>query len=236
MKRGVNRVICLTGDIHGEPQRIVDFCEKEHLTEQDIIVLLGDVGANYFGGERDERTKTALNNCGPKMLCVHGNHEMRPWNVPGYELKEWNGGKVWVQEEYQSLLFAKDGEVFTLGGKRCIVIGGAYSVDKTRRIIRGFGWWPDEQPSAEIKEYVEKQFKNQKVDVILSHTCPLRYEPIEMFIPGVDWRKVDDSTEQWMDRIEESVDYQAWYCGHWHTDKRVHKMHFLFNSFETFDE
>lgn len=44
-------------------------------------------------------------------------------------LTEWNGGKVWVQEKYPQLLFTKDGEIYTIDGKRYIAIGGAYSVD-----------------------------------------------------------------------------------------------------------
>ena len=32
------------------------------------------------------------------------------------------------------------------------MLGGAYSVDKYYRLMRGFNWWPDEQPSDEIKE------------------------------------------------------------------------------------
>ena len=27
--------------------------------------------------------------------------------------------------------------------------------------------------------------------------------------------------------------YKAWYCGHWHINKRIDKMHFLFHGFET---
>jgi 3-oxoacid CoA-transferase subunit A len=200
--------------------------------KDDIIVLLGDVGANFFGGMRDKSVKAMLDMCGPKLLCVHGNHEMRPWNVPGYELKEWHGGKVWVQESFPNLLFAKDGEIFDLDGLRCIVIGGAYSVDKPMRLSRGYGWWEDEQPSDEIKTYVEEQLRTNPIDVVLSHTCPFKYEPIEMFLSGVDQSGVDDSTERWLDKIEESIDYKAWYCGHWHTDKRIYRMHFLFESFE----
>lgn len=30
-------------------------------------------------------------------------------------------------------------------------------------------------------------------------------------------------------------DDKAWFCGHWHTDKRIDRMHFLFNSFEDRD-
>ena len=58
----------------------------------------------------------------------------------------------------------------------------------------------------------------------------------EMFLPGVDQRKIDDSTERWLDTIEETIAYKAWYCGHWHTDKRIGRMHFLFNSFEALDD
>ena len=32
--------------------------------------------------------------------------------------------------------------------------------------------------------------------------------------------------------IEEKLNYTAWYCGHWHIDKKIDRMHFLFNSFE----
>ena len=49
----------------------------------------------------------------------------------------------------------------------------------------------------------------------------------------IDQSTVDASTEHWLDRIEESTDYVAWFCGHWHTDKRVDRMHFLFHSFES---
>ena len=45
--------------------------------------------------------------------------------------------------------FAKDGEVFDFNGKQTIVTGGAYSVDRMYRLIHGYGWWPDEQPSEE---------------------------------------------------------------------------------------
>lgn len=229
-------MIYFTGDIHGEPWDIKKFCLKMKLTAEDIVVLLGDVGVNYYRDTRDEFRKSVLAGLVPTFLCIHGNHEMRPWNVEGYHLKDWNGGKVWVQDAYPNLLFAKDGEIFTLNGLNYIVIGGAYSVDKFYRLYRGYGWWEDEQPSDEIKAYVEKQLKEHPVDVILSHTCPYKYEPREMFLSFVDQSTVDAGTERWLDQIEESTDYKVWFCGHWHTDKRIDKMHFLFHSFESEDD
>lgn len=104
---------------------------------------------------------------------------------------------------------------------RAIVIGGAYSIDWMLR-IPGQSWWPDEQPSDEVKALVEQKLNQLgwKVDVVLSHTVPLKYEPIEIFISGIDQSKVDKSTEQWLDSIEDRLQYNKWYVGHYHTNKK----------------
>ena len=126
--------------------------------------------------------------------------------------------------------------MYDLEGRKTLAIGGAYSVDKFYRLERGFGWWADEQPSEQTKRKVEDVVAKGGIDIILSHTCPYKYRPTEMFIPGLDQSTVDESTELWLDRIEEAVDYKEWYCGHWHTDKHIDKMHFLFRTFEMLKE
>lgn len=82
------------------------------------------------------------------LLCIHGNHERRPTAGLGYERAQRFGGEVMVQPEFPNQLFALDGEVYELGGQSCIAIGGAYSIDKEYRLLRGAAWWPDEQPGA----------------------------------------------------------------------------------------
>lgn len=226
-------MVFYTGDPHGDVAEIVEFCRRMQLQPSDTLVILGDVGANYYLNKQDMYVKEQLNTCGPTVLCIHGNHECRPSHVPGYVLQDWNGGQVYVQPEYPHVLFAVDGEVYTLEGRDHLVIGGAYSVDKYYRLSRGWGWWPDEQPSPEIKTFVEQQIKSKPFDIVLSHTCPFKYEPTEMFLGWIDQSTVDDSTERWLDTIEEAIEYKAWFCGHWHTDKRIDKMHFLFHSFES---
>lgn len=223
------------GDIHGNPKELCETCERIKVGHGDVLILLGDVGANYYGNKRDKLVKEMLDYIPPTILCIHGNHEQRPENIEGYELIDWNGGKVWVQPEYPSILFARDGDIYTIGKYRYLVIGGAYSVDKFYRLERGYGWWEDEQPSAEIKAYVEKQLEEKEFDIILSHTCPFKYEPIEAFLPMIDQDSVDDSTERWLDDIENQVDYTAWFCGHWHIDKRIDRVHFLYKKLESVD-
>lgn len=226
-------MIYLTGDIHGNPTQVELFCSKMQLTEKDTIIMLGDVGLNYYGGKRDRLPKRILSSLPVTFLCIHGNHENRPQNIPEYKPTIWNGGRVLVDEEHPNILFAEDGEIYDLDGKKALAIGGAYSVDKFYRLQRGFGWWADEQPSELTKRKVEGVVNECKdIDIILSHTCPKKYIPTEMFLPMIDQSSVDNSTEEWLDTIEDTVDYKAWYCGHWHTDKRIDKMHFLFTTFE----
>ena len=229
-------MVYFTGDIHGEAWHISAFANKMQPGKTDIIVILGDVGANYTQNYRDREMKSELARLKPTVFCIHGNHEMRPWHIPTYRTKEWHGGIVWYEERYPNLLFAKDGEIYEIGGLRYMAIGGAYSVDKEWRLAHSAGWWDDEQPSDEIKAYVERQLGANRVDVILSHTCPYRYIPREVLLSQVDQAKVDHSTERWLDRIEENTDYQAWYCGHFHVNKRIDKMHFLFDEWEYISE
>lgn len=141
---------------------------------------------------------------------------------------------VWYEDEYPNILFAKDGEIYNFDGFSCIVIGGAYSVDKFYRLSRGWAWFENEQPSEETKSYVEQQLQNRenKIDIVLSHTCPVKYEPTEVFIQGLDQSTVDKSTEEWLGEIEEKLDYKRWYCGHYHTMKKIDKMQFMFEDID----
>ena len=86
----------------------------------------------------------------------------------------------------------------------------------------------------EIKQQTENQLSaiNWNVDIVLTHTCPQKYVPIEAFLPGLDQSMVDHSTEEWLDKIESRLNYKDWFCGHWHIDKRIDKMHFMMRSVE----
>lgn len=228
-------MVYITGDIHGAPRRVVNFAKDVHIARGDTLIILGDVGANYYLTDLDRECKRLLNSLKCTVFCIHGNHECRPEHIPTYHLTDWSGGKVWVEDEYPRILFAKDGEIFNIEGQRYLVIGGAYSIDAYWRIRRHAGWWDDEQPSNAIKAFVEKQIAIHKIDIVLSHTCPRKYEPCEVFLPNVDQSAVDKKTEDWLDSIEGRLKYKAWYCGHWHTDKRIDRMHFLFRSWETIE-
>jgi len=231
-----NIMIYLTGDTHGNFQRIFDFCIRMGTSNEDIMIILGDAGVNFSGEFQDRKKKDYISMIPITLFCIHGNHEQRPCTIPAYEEQKWNGGIVYLEKEYPNILFAKDGEIFDFNGKKTIVIGGAYSVDKPFRLAYGYGWWPDEQPSDEIKQFVERQLAdhNWQVDVVLTHTTPLKYEPVEVFLAGIDQSRVDKTTEQWLDRVEERLDYQKGYCAHYHTEKKIDKLEIMFENYDMF--
>mgnify|MGYP000856163530 CR=1 FL=1 len=227
-------MIYVTGDRHRNFKDLVSFCEDNNTTKADILVILGDAGINFLGGEFDVYVKEQLEKLPISLLCVHGNHENRPTNIPSYKEVPFLGGIAYREDQYPSLLFAKDGEVYIFeeNGKKAIIIGGAYSVDKPYRLKRNLAWWYDEQPSAEIKTYVEDKLRelDYKVDYVFTHTCPIKYTPTEVMLRGINQSTVDKSTEEWLDKLESQLTYDLWYCGHWHTNKAVDKMRFLYNN------
>lgn len=224
-------MIYITGDKHGDFNDIFNFCTKYKTTREDILIVLGDAGINYFASERDYILKNSLLQYAITFFCVHGNHEERPENIKSYKTKEFHNGLVSYEEDYPNILFAKDGEIYDFNDKKVLVIGGAYSIDKHTRLELGYIWYESEQPNDEIKRRVVDVLgeHNNKVDIILSHTCPFKYLPYEVFLQGVDQSKVDQSTEHFLDKIESTTIYDKWYCGHFHTDKTVDKLRFMFN-------
>jgi 3-oxoacid CoA-transferase subunit A len=188
------------------------------------------VTGNVLDGVKNIETRTA--ELPINFFCVHGNHKRRPETL-GHKETTRHGGTVYGKPEFPSILFAKNGEISAFGGKKCIAIGGAYGVDKPVCLAEGWGWWSDEQPSQEIRERVEVRLNMEGwcVNIVLSHTVPLKYEMYEKFIDVVDQAGVDKTTEQWLDTIGDRLDYKRWYCGHYHTDKVIDKIQFLYNDF-----
>lgn len=229
-------MIYITGDKHGNYSDIFYFCNKYKTSINDIMIILGDAGINYYLDNRDYILKEKLKELPITLFCIHGNHEERPYNISTYKTKLFKSGIVYYEEEYPNILFAKDAEIYDFNNNKTLVIGGAYSIDKNFRLIMGYNWYKSEQPNNEIKSEVKKVLKdnNYKIDIILSHTCPYKYMPYEVFMSGIDQSKVDNTTEEFLDKIESTVNYKRWYCGHFHTDKIIDKIRFMMYDIDKF--
>lgn len=225
-------MIFITGDTHRDFSRFYSFKSKE----DDMLIVLGDVGINYYLTEEDKSYKEYLKKLNLKLFCVRGNHEERPENISNYKEVEMFGGKVFIEEEYSNLIFAKDGEIYNIDGKKILVIGGAYSVDKQYRLLHGYKWFKDEQLTKKEMDTILDKVKGKHFDIVLTHTCPYKYEPREVFMQGLDQSKVDKSMEIFLDEIEENISYDKWYCGHYHTEKQIDKLEFMFGRIKVFNK
>lgn len=224
----------ITGDTQGNFNRIEEFCSENDTTKEDVMIILGDAGINYWLDNTDQQLKNDLSSLDITLFCVHGNHEARPWEAGDYEEVMWNDGLVYVEEAYPNILFAKDGEIYNFHGKKVMAIGGAYSVDKYYRISHKMPWFDTEQPDDRIMNYVEQQLEKEgwSIDIILSHTVPIEAEPTWAFIPGLNQRTVDKSTEKWLQEIYDNLDFSEWYAGHYHVESEENGIRIMFEDYD----
>lgn len=216
-------MVYVTGDVHGYFGRLLRFAQtRPSPSPDDVLVVLGDTGANFWCDDADDRMRDALGNLTLTVLCVHGNHEARPCAELGYREVSWRGGTVFVDDSRPGLLFAKDGSIFDLEGSRCLVAGGAYSVDKRFRLEDGRRWFADEQPGPCEKAAVERACEEAgwEVDYVFSHTMPLAQRPTEAFMASVNQREVDTTTEEWLESLAARLSFERWLSGHFHINKK----------------
>lgn len=219
----------ITGDLHGDFTPLTKLYDSADTTQNDVLIVLGDAGVNYLLDHRDIQFKRYLARQPITFFFIHGNHEERAGRIAGYKLVDspFGAGKVWLDRRFPNQYFAEDGE-HTIDGNRCLVIGGAYSVDKLYRLTTGKKWFASEQPSEDTKMELLKDTEGQDYDYIFTHTCPLHAVPADMFLPTVNQKTVDRSMEEFLQKIHDQVTYEAWYCGHWHTDRVFDKIRFVF--------
>ena len=50
----------------------------------------------------------------------------------------------------------------------------------------------------------------------------------------VDQSTVDNGMEKFLDDVSNIIDYKKWYCGHYHGEKTIDNVEFLYNSIKEF--
>ena len=236
----------ITGDKHRDFREVKRFCRVKNTQRQDVLIVLGDAGLNYYGDYRDDKLKKEVSSLNITVFCVHGNKENRPENVGTYGIRSFCGGTVYYEPRYPNIYFAIDGEIYTFEKKKYMVIGGGHSVDKMLCLEEKRPFWQDEMPDEATKEKVEHRIDvaNNSIYGMMTHTCPIDYLPTEAFVSarqkmrkrrkrlllGLDrdfCPDIDRSTEEWLGKLERKLDYKVWYCGHYHVDKRIDKIHMM---------
>ena len=162
-------MIYLVADIHGDFQWLLRLIQryKEKLTEQDVLIVLGDMG---IWDETLGALQLLCDSVPFKILFLDGNHESFPLINSFPEEEMWGGTVRRIAGAY----YLCRGEVFTfLCGEKTIrigVLGGGTSRDKTKR-TEGVDWFPDEEISDEdVARLVENVKRNGGMDFLLTHS------------------------------------------------------------------
>lgn len=220
----------LTGDTHRRVvERIVAGIDvSKYNREETALIILGDVGLNFYLNKTDKKEKELVQKTGCRVYCVRGNHEARPQNLLHMEIV-WDKevqGPVYVEDGFPNIRYFLDWGSYIINGFKCLVIGGAYSIDKWYRLNglnsntdKWTGWFKDEQLTplemARCRNYITTV--NNKYDFVLTHTCPISYEPTDLFINISS--TPDKSMELFLDEIRKLIDFKVWAFGHYHADR-----------------
>lgn len=213
--------ILIFGDIHGRtPEKL-----KEVAAPDTAIILLGDVGANFTQGERDKKFKQELNELNTNLYLIRGNHDVRPLDIPTIEIvyDEKVQNDVGQEAAYPNIHYLLDGRVYDFNGNKSLVLGGAFSVDKFSRLMRHDIWVENEQLSAEEQAFIEAHLPPIHFNWVLTHTCPFTWMPTDLLLTCLDCDWIDNSTEKWLERLSRTIDWDAWFFGHFHDTREIEK-------------
>lgn len=222
--------VYILGDLHGSAKPVRRFYQDyvKMLDKTDnTLILLGDAGLNFFFNHRDEEFKKKLSKYPFTYFVIRGNHEQRPSICMEEHINDWTheefwDGRVMVEKEYPYIKYAEDSpSVYYIETEdqlyKTLTVPGAYSVDKYKRLQEGWSWFPAEQLTEEEmgwgREIVER---DPAFDLVLSHTCPIMYEPTDLFLPVVNQATVDKTMERYLGELEFKLDYRAWCWAHYH--------------------
>lgn len=224
--------VYLTGDIHGmtdDPERfeIWNWTEGADLSKDDYLIVMGDFGLpnNIPESAGDLR---ALNNQPWTTLFIDGNHEDFSF-LESLDEEEWHGGLAHRFPSHDSIIHLIRGEVYEIDGYTFFCMGGATSVDRKHQQLCG-SWYAEELPDEfDFQNAVQNLERvGWTVDFVLTHTCANRMldEAIgNSGLPGVGAQ--NDELTDWLDMLEDKLDYDHWYFGHFHQDAELDSQHTL---------
>lgn len=224
-------MVVITGDTHGRVERFKQF--NEVLGKDDFLIICGDFGLVWNYQEESKYEEYWLNWLSSKpwtTLWIDGNHENYD-RLKTYSVEDWNGGKV--QKIRDNVIHLMRGEMFEIEGKKYFTFGGAschdiqdgiLEIDEIQKIkswqkqnkmfrVNHLSYWKEEMPNE--KEYAKglETLSQGTPHYIITHCAP------DCILGQLGFNEKDKLTN-YLQKIKEKVDYDKWFCGHYHMNKK----------------
>ncbi len=211
-----NVMVC--GDLHGHFEVIYNKISVENT----LFIVAGDCGFGfnrpaYYEELYSSKIRRYLTQKNNAIIFIRGNHD-DPVYFDGLSFHK------------KRAVCAPDYSVIQTARHNILCIGGAISIDRTRRLQEqnaGFLYWKEEAPvfyPQKIKEITNSKIK---IDTVISHTCPSFCPPqtkegIQAWLSQDDDLHHDLEKERLvMDQVWETLKKQGhpikqWWYGHYH--------------------
>lgn len=244
-------MIYITGDTHGDFTRFSGKRMIRHgmeLTDKDYVIVCGDFGLCWAKDRTFDYNCRIFSEKKYRVLWIQGNHENYDM-IAEYPIELWNGGKVRHIVRDKVILLER-GQVFDIEGKIFFTFGGASSHDiqggildrdaidfdvRRKNIIKQNlsyrivheSWWKEELPNEEEMMEGRKNLEQHgyKVDYVLTHCCSSGVQ--EQLDKGPGHLLKPDILTDYLQEIEDKLQYKHWFFGHYHMDSDVDEKHSL---------
>lgn len=206
--------VLIVGDTHGDAQFVSNIHREARDNGVDTIVQLGDFGYNFDKNviasikawlDRDENHQ---------WFWLDGNHDEHNYIEQDILKLEWPGYPV--PHFHERMFYCHRGSITEIGGKTCMFMGGAYSIDKSRR-HPNISWWPQEMIRQSDVHRALELAEGRKIDVMFTHDAP-RSEFLDKWLHSEGY-KVDpwsNENRAALTYVVDSVRPQDLYHGHYH--------------------
>ena len=221
--------ILFSGDFHASARVEIDLIYKDILIEKygqerynsiKYHIILGDGGFMWpHNKSNDVHNYEILSQRTFPILCVVGNHEpiYGKKNLPETDIGV--GETVYKINSNPFTAYLKRGKVYTIDGIKLLVLGGALSIDKDRRVPNKT-WWELEYWTDQEKRDVFKLLEtDNKFDCVISHTGPHHINKKLFENTYSYYGKSSDEVAFLNDEIHNKIQFNEWLCGHWHEDE-----------------
>ena len=172
------------------------------------IIVLGD--ACFFNPSKTKLLNLASSSF-HNFYCVRGGHENNPEYISGLVTvyDQAVDGLVFCNPEYPNIKYFDDGQVYTIGKRRCLILGGGTALDERELLLKGGEYFDksilSENEMKDISGFVE----NEDVDYVFSYTAP------------ISWEKPSNGRyemELWMNELKDRFSWKVWMFGRYRQD------------------